>query len=159
MNNNIKNNDTIIRNTTNKNNKNNKNNNSISKMFIMFFIIIIVIMIVLMFFYYILPNNYITEQYVEDDFNLMNIEKIKMEPKSEILLDYYTNKNYYIKIKSKKLDKLRIKFCNSFKSQNVKLKSGYLVKSNFYSDLKIVNNSNHTTIVNIKYFTKKNKRN
>lgn len=156
MNNNIKNGDTLIK-TINKTNL--KNDNNISKMFIMFFIIIVMLMIVLMFLYYILPNNYVVEKYNENDFSLINIEKIKMEPKTEITLNYHANKNYYIKVKSKKLNKLNIKYFNSFKSQNVKLKSGHLIKSNFYSDLKIVNNSNHKTIVNIKYFTKKNKIN
>lgn len=133
--------------------------NNTSKIFITVFIIISVMIIILLIVYYASPNNYIIEEFKDDNFNIMNTEKITMEPKSEILLDYYTNKNYFIKIKSKKLNKLNMTYSNTFKSQNVKLKSNHLLKSNFYSNLKIKNNSKHKTIVTVKYYTKINKRN
>lgn len=134
-------------------------NNNVSKIFITIFIIISIMIILLLFVYYVSPNNYIIEEFDDKTYDIMNVEKITIEPNNEILLDYYTNKNYYIKIKSKKLNKLNITYFNTFKSQNAKLKSNHLLKSNFYSNLKIKNNSKHKTIVTLKYYTKKNQRN
>lgn len=157
MNNNIKNSE--INNINNTKLTNNNFSNNVVKIFASIFIIISLLIVLLLIIYYISPNNYNAEIFEENKFNLMNVENITMEPNSEILLDYYTNKNYYLKIKSKKINKLIVTYYNMFKSQNAKLKSKYLFKSDFYSNLKIKNNSNHRTIVTIKYYTKINKRN
>ena len=139
-----------------ENNKSdNKKNIDATKFLITMFVFLVVIIIILLCLYYMSPNTYLMEKYNFDEYNISNTEKIKMEPNSEMILDYYTNKNYNIKIKSKKLKKLNIVYYNTFKSQNVKLKTNYLLKSNFFSNLKIINNSKHKTIVTIKYFTKK----
>ena len=137
-------------------NINKTTNNDVSKIFVTIFIIITIIIILLLLIYYILPNNYIIEEFNNETYNIVNVEKITMDPESEILLDYNTNKNYYMKIKSKKLNKLNIIYFNTFKSQNAKLKSNHLLKSNFYSDIKIKNNSKHKTIITLKYYAKKN---
>jgi hypothetical protein len=141
-------------------NNNNGNIKTITstKIFVTIFMFLVIMIIILLCLYYISPNTYLIAKYIPEEYTISNTEKTKMEPKSEMILDYYTNKNYYIKIKSKKLKKLGIVYYNKFKSQNVKLKSKNLLKSNFYSNLKIKNNSDHTTIVTIKYLTKKIKK-
>jgi hypothetical protein len=146
----------IMNNDNNTQNINTPKNNNTIKLFVTIFMFLVIMIIILLCLYYMSPSTFLIEKYNLDEFNILNTEKITMEPNGEILLDYYTNKNYYLKIKSKKLKKLNIVYYNTFKSQNVRLKSNYLLKSNFYADLKIINNSAHKTIVTIKYFTKKN---
>jgi len=150
-----------MENTKNNNNDNIKidvSNISVIKTFVTIFVFLLIMIIILLCLYYMSPNTYLIEKYDPDTFNISNTEKIVMEPRSEAIFDYYTNKNYYIKIKSKKLKKINIVYYNTFKSQNVKLKSNYLLKSNFYSNLKIINNSEHRTTVTVKYYTKKIKK-
>ena len=134
---------------------NNKKEVTTAKIIVTIFIFLVIIIIILLCAYYMSPNTFLMLPYNPDEFNISSTEKITMEPNGEVILDYYTYKNFYLKIKSKKINKLNIVYYNTFKSQNVKLKSGYLLKSNFYSNVRLINKSKHKTIVTVKYYTKK----
>jgi hypothetical protein len=128
--------------------------NNMAKMFLSIFVFIVIIIMIFLCMYYLTPNTFLIEKYFPNKYILSNTERITMEPNSEIIFDYNIYKNYYLKIKSKKIDKLNVLYYNTLKSQNVKLKSGYLIKSKFYSNLKIINKSKHRTIITIKYYNK-----
>ena len=113
---------------------------SIVNITVIIFGFIIILIFILLILYYITPNNYEIIHWDINKFKLENQIEYILKPHSTINIDNISNigKNYYLKF-SEKTD-LLVK--NIFKSQNISInEESDLIKSNYDSEIFLVNNS------------------